>query len=70
MYYILYKIDNVNKTIYLKIEETIISKNMLSNFGNDYQRIMAYANENNYTIKYIDKELSSYESAFSLKKSL
>lgn len=70
MCYILYKIDNINKIIYLKTEENNISKNMLTNFGNDYQRIITYANENNYTIKYIDKELNSYESAFSLKKSL
>lgn len=43
---------------------------MSLNFENDYQRIISYANENNYTIKYIEKELGGYESAFSLKKSL
>ena len=40
MCYILYKIDNINKIIYLKTEENNISKNMLTNFGNDYQRII------------------------------
>ena len=66
MCYILYEIDSKNKIIYLKIEEN--NKNMSLNFENDYQRIISYANENNYTIKYIEKELGGYESAFSLKK--
>ena len=69
MYYILYKIDDKNKIIYMKRENDIINNEMLLNIINDYERIVKYANENNYIIELYEK-IENYEDVFSFKKHL
>ena len=69
MYYTLYKIDDINKIIYLKKENDIVSNEILLNFINDYERIVKFANENNYIIELYKKE-ENYEDVFSLRKHL
>ena len=69
MYYTLYEIDDKNKTIYMKIEENTVSNEMLLNINNDYERIVKFANENNYTIKLYEQR-DNYEDIFSFKKHL
>lgn len=69
MNYKLYNIDDLNKIIYLKREYDIVSNDMLSNFIADYERIVKFANENNYIIELYEKR-ENYEDVFSLKKHL
>ena len=69
MYYTLYKIDDINKIIYIKRENDIVSNEILLNFINDYERIVKFANENNYIIELYKKE-ENYEDVFSLRKHL
>ena len=69
MYYTLYKIDDINKIIYVKKEDDIISNEMLLNFITDYEKIVKFANENNYIIDLYAKT-ENYEDVFSLKKHL
>lgn len=69
MYYTLYKIDDINKIIYVKRENDIVSNEILLNFINDYERIVKFANENNYIIELYKKE-ENYEDVFSLRKHL
>ncbi len=69
MYYTLYKIDDRNKIIYMKTEDHTIDNTMLSNMKNDYERIVKFANENNYIIELYKKE-ENYEDVFSLRKHL
>ena len=47
MHYTLYKIDDLNKIIYVKYEDGIEN--------NDIERIVNFANENNYTIDVYEK---------------
>ena len=70
MYYTLYGIDNVNKVIYIKIENRVVNNELLLNFNNDYQRILKYASENNYTIQCINELTNNYTDNFSFKRSL
>ena len=69
MYYTLYEIDDKNKIIYLEEIENIYNKEMLLNIKNDYQKIIEYANKNNYLIK-LHELNDNYEDIFSFKKSL
>ncbi len=69
MYYTLYEIDDKNKIIYLQIIENVVNNEMLLNIKNDYQRIIEYANKNNYSIKLYEMN-NNYEDSFSFKKSL
>ena len=69
MYYTIYKIDDINKIIYIKRQDDIISNDMLLSFINDYERIVKFANENNYIIELYEKR-ENYEDVFSLKKHL
>ena len=53
MYYILDRIDSINKVIYMQSVDNLVNDDVI----NDYYRILQYANENNYTIEYIyDKD--------------
>ena len=61
MHYTLYKIDDLNKIIYVKDEDGIEN--------NDIERIVNFANENNYTIEVYEKT-ENYEDVFSLRKHL
>ena len=69
MNYKLYKIDDINKTVYLIKENDITSNEKLLNNASDYERILKYANENNYKIELYEKT-ENYEDVFSLKKHL
>ena len=69
MYYTLYGIDDKNKIIYMKREDNIDSNKMQSNINNDCERIVQFANKNNYIIKLYEKT-DIYEDVFSLKKHL
>ena len=69
MYYTLYSIDDKNKIIYMIRIRDILSSEMQLNIINDYERIVKFANDNNYRIELYEKE-DNYESIFSLKKHL
>lgn len=69
MYYTLYKIDDRNKVIYMKIEDHITDDTTLSNMKDDYERIVKFANENNYLIETYN-EKDNDEDYFSFKRHL
>lgn len=65
MYYILKRIDDKNKIIYIQPINDLANNDVM----NDYYRIIQYASENNYTIELYEKK-ENYEDVFSLKKRL
>lgn len=69
MYYTLYRIDDKNKIIYVKIEDHITDSTILSNMQKDHERIVKFANKNNYLIE-IYNEKDNDEDYFSFKRHL
>ncbi len=65
MHYILDRIDDRNKIIYIQS----INDSKDNSVTNDFYRILHYANENNYTIEIYEKA-ENYEDDFSFKKHL
>ena len=63
MYYILDRIDNQNKIIYMQFVDNLVNNDVI----NDYYRILQYANDNNYIIKYINDKDNIFEDPFQYK---
>ena len=61
MYYILDRIDNKNKIIYMRLIDNLANDNVI----NDYCRVLQYANDNNYIIEYINDKDNIFEDPFS-----
>lgn len=64
MYYILDRIDDKNKMIYMQSVDNLVNSDII----NDYYRILEYANNNNYIIEYISDKDNNFEDSFSYKR--
>lgn len=64
MYYILDRIDDKNKIIYMQSVDNLVNGDII----NDYYRILEYANNNNYIIEYISDKDNNFEDSFSYKR--
>ena len=61
MNYVLDRIDSINKIIYMQYVDNLVNDDVI----NDYYRILEYANNNGYTIEYLNNKDNYYEDDFS-----